>query len=193
MRNQITIEGQKLWLKSRAPEPSNVIWENHGIPDLQVQIRQLVVFILIGLILVVMYGGFTIVGTHAFESESLYPRLQDCKSLEQRYGDYQVFRKYALKDKEYTLKGHGLGIYQCFCQKINSIICEDYTESVNHAQIYETLTSFLVVGFNFILQIIVMVLVPKIGHKVRDQVVETMASFMFYSEFLNTGFLLLLV
>ena len=73
------------------------------------------------------------------------------------------------------------------------MICSEYRASVTHTQGFEKLTAFLVVGFNFLLKMIVLVLVPKIGHKVRGQVVETIATFLFYSEFLNTGFLLLLV
>jgi hypothetical protein len=98
-----------------------------------------------------------------------------------------------------VLQGHG--IYQCYCKQYSSYssildptdFCFSYQYDMNVGSIQKTLISVLISTINIVIALVNQMLIERIGYHYRSQVIKSVVVFIFSSQFVNTGILLILM
>ena len=123
---------------SRAPEPSDIIWENLEITPNQMTIGKIKYFVIHSIILWFSLIFFSFLKEQKDDIQRKYRDNMNCASITSLFGDlninkhFQAYLKAAEFDKVDTMRGHGIGIYQCFCQtfksspRLDNPICTQY-------------------------------------------------------------------
>ena len=186
----------------RAPEPSNVVWENLGFTQKQILKNSLCVQVVITVFLVIVFVGVLFLNNSRQGYQKKYPHKNiHYDQLNRLFDSEEQFKKYALHDKTMTLKEHGIGIYQGYCEQHNSWY-SDYRDddAICHQYVYDTVYEFL--GKNVTTGLIVLIdqmliflnilLVERIGFGTQEIIVRTICMSIFYSQYFNTGLLLLI-
>jgi len=101
----------------------------------------------------------------------------------QCFCDYEVNYAYIPSDQEYDIYGDGTTKY-AVCSQWESDYYIGYaaTESV----------SFTIIIINMILKEITVRLVERIGHETKSEQMTYITNYVFYSLFLNTGFVIVM-
>ena len=137
----------------------------------------------------------------------------DCDGLDDAYGD--KMQPYAVADYNYindaANKGKpSSGVLQCFCQdQIDDIgdaalsksygqadgdfICNDYVVQARNVYFYTTALSYLLIGINYILRTVCIMLVDWIGFATETERLSKTTTITFIVQFFNSAFLLLMV
>ena len=135
----------------------------------------------------------------------------DCHGLELAYGDN--LQEYAVMDYNYIQKTEAepsSGCLQCFCQQQykqnpdtyltdsygqaqKEPICEQYQEQVMSVYLWTTALSYLLIGLNYVLRTICIMLVDWIGFATETMRLSKTTTITFLVQFFNSAFLLLMV
>lgn len=99
-----------------------------------------------------------------------------------------------------TLKEHGIGIYQGYCEQHQSYTDYFETESVCHQFVRDSYMNFLtygittglIVAIDQLLIIVNIAVITRIGFSTHEIVVRQICMSIFYSQFFNNGLLLLI-
>ena len=100
-----------------ASEPTDIIWENRHFSRQEYFKRQLIAFVVIGIILFLSFLTIYFISTYSAKIAAVFPP-QDCREMDGLYSGDE-FRKYAVDDYDYvTEKANRVsdGTLQCFCQ-----------------------------------------------------------------------------
>ena len=83
--------------------------------------------------------------------------------------------KYAQADKQFVLKGKGVGYYNCYCKTYSADLddfylqfCEEYQFDYNMKKYFSIFCSVILNVINFILEIYNKKLIDKIGYKTKS-------------------------
>lgn len=71
-------------------------------------------------------------------------------------------------------------------------LCYDYKRTMFEKMFIKNLVTIAIVSLNTFLRIVNIFLVKKIGFNKESEVIMTIMTFVFYSQFMNTGLILLL-
>ena len=75
-------------------------------------------FVLLLSILAILIPGYALIKNYATGSRSeQYPPTKDCKMIFEMLDKDETFMELVEYDKKSTLKGSGIGLYQCYCIK----------------------------------------------------------------------------
>lgn len=102
--------GEELVLEE-APEPSNLIWENQSIDDLQMLKNQVIIITFVVCFLALVHWLFSYLKQQATRSLATYPVGMNCNSIRKLFEDRDSYKRYAEFDREPTLLGKGTGVY----------------------------------------------------------------------------------
>lgn len=184
---------------AEASEPSNIIWENLQDPDHLLLKRKIVAFTIILMVFACIFLLFAYLKVTVYSRDKQYPKTTNCDLM--KISDDANSLRIAEMDKINTLKEQGLGYYQCFCEKYGqknilsmkkTDTCYDYVSAKFLVLAIKNLMTVAIVILNTILRIINIFLVQKIGFNKQSEVTMTIMTFVFYSQYLNTGLILLL-
>ena len=99
------------------------------------------------------------------------------------------------------MKGEGRGFYQCFCQDYynnladindSEALCQSYQLDMLLKLIFSNAITFTTVILNFLLQSLMQSVVQKIGLRTIGEKNDQLCQFVFISQFINTGIIVLL-
>jgi hypothetical protein len=95
----------------RAQEPSNVIWENLGIPTKVKNQRKVAVSVIVFVILICILGCVGYVKILSARTRLRYPLINNCDKIELQFKNKDEWLKFAIKDKQATMVFQGYGHY----------------------------------------------------------------------------------
>lgn len=182
---------------SQAPEPSNLIYENFEIDTKQRNKNKLKVFSLIALFFVGVFMLFAQIKGNVSDTLLKYPPNMDCKTFD--YIEPERYQNLASEDMEHTLQMQGNGLYMCYCNKYGHIqdalhkehLCYNYFYDVYMSSLNSNFITFLIVVINILIRVINITLIQSIGFTYESQQIMTIMTAIFYSQFINSGLLLL--
>jgi hypothetical protein len=126
----LTILGEKLELEE-VGEPSDLNWDNIGYPQKLIFRNQIIVIFSMTVFLLTILYFSTILQVSEYNKVKMYPALKDCEGISLQFETVEMFKEFADRDKEGTLKNHGHGFYQCYC-KIHSQVSSDENDMCYH-------------------------------------------------------------
>ena len=103
----------------KAQEPSNIIWENLGIPTKVKNRRKIAVSIIIIVFLICILGCVGYVKILSARTRLRYPLINNCDKIEKQFKNKDEWLGFAIKDKQATMIFQGYGHYQCYCEKFS--------------------------------------------------------------------------
>jgi hypothetical protein len=151
-----------------------------------------------------------------------YPKI-NCNEVEINYGsrldlwerDAVIEYKQNRLAEEKLEETHFSGALQCFCQYekkngadkkevyeqkdrdgnviFSEAICLEYFNDIIWSKIIGQSIAFIIIGVNIILKMIIINLVYWVGEDTQSEQKSSITNGVFYAQFFNTGFLLLLV
>jgi hypothetical protein len=95
----------------RAPEPSNILWENLHVSRPQRIVRTIVVAIVIFLLLLGMFALFTALEVISVKNIGRYPPTTNCANIDAMFTNNATYEAFALTDRPFTDYQQGTGIY----------------------------------------------------------------------------------
>ena len=103
-----------------ASEPTDIIWENRHFSRRDYFKRQLIAFLVVGLILFLSFLTIFFISTYSAKVAAVFPP-QDCENFDGLYSA-EDYPRYAVDDYEYITEKPDAGrisdgTLQCFCQK----------------------------------------------------------------------------
>jgi len=109
-----------LWV-IQAPEVNDIIWENLEIGGEKVLKSKLRTILILFLSLILITSLFVFMNSYKTSIYKQFPPSTSCKITEKAYADndadmIKLTHYMAMRDKEDTLKSHGLGYYLCYCK-----------------------------------------------------------------------------
>ena len=204
----MTLLGQPFTFKE-CSEPTDIIWENRHFTPRDYFFRQLWAFIIIG---VMIFGSFIVIYVISAWSQdlaSVFPAT-DCDGISKAYGDQ--LKTYAVSDYDFVGENPGMpssGCLQCFCkqefkenpetyltesygQEQNEPICKSYYDQVSSVYLWTSALSYLLIGINYILRTVCIMLVDWIGFNTETERLSKTTTITFVVQFFNSAFLLLM-
>lgn len=166
-----------------------------------------IVCVLLFLSFLVIYA----ISDYSAKMAAVFPPA-DCKGIKASYtGD--LFEQYAKDDYNFITthkEVQSLGTLQCWCQQEKKDhpdtymsdsygqedgipICLEYQERVNSVYNWTSSLSYLLIGINYILRTVCIMLVNWIGYPTETGKLSNTTSVTFYVQYFNSAFLLLLV
>lgn len=104
----------------KAPEPSDIIWENYSVLRSTVRFRKLRMFTLMALSYLGLFFLSIKVFTFKTEYESKFSLKIICNlvndGFNRHHHDDSTKEQEAIQDKAHALQGHGIGMYFCYCR-----------------------------------------------------------------------------
>lgn len=182
-----------------APEPSNIEWVNLRKTFIEQLKSKIGVFITMVLVLLLAFYLFTLLKEFGVKQKIRYPKI-DCNNFNSYNED--EFKNIAGMDKESTLRGKGLGVYQCYCNNNldlvgysfgkykESNLCYVYMQDRYDENFYSGLTSLSVVVINIIIRTVGTKLINKIGLHQGDEITMNIMTIIYIGQYINTGILL---
>ncbi|CDW90155.1 UNKNOWN [Stylonychia lemnae] len=194
LQSKLDFLGQPLAF-TEATEPTNIIWENRYLNDVQRFMRKLIVAVLVGIFLALTVFIFFLLKKATIDNQQKYPPSKDCDQIRTLFKDINVLAQVAATDKDPTLDKRGTGVYQCYCANKgkDSDLCDQYRKDMLLGTFLSTLVSLLTVIINIILRTINIKLISLIGYTTESGQTQAVMKSVFFSQFLNTAILLLLV
>ena len=193
-----------------ASEPTDIIWENRIFTKKDYVMRQLCAYVVIAIMLCVSFVIIFAISNYSAKMAAIFPP-QDCEGVKNAYGT--TLEKYANADYDYIMAHPGAqssGTLQCFCRKMleededykgkvyggrtdKVEICTEFDKQVGDVYMWQTALSYLLIGINYILRTICIMLVNWIGFPTETIRLSKTTSVTFWVQFFNSGFLLLLI
>jgi len=109
-------------------------------------------------------------------------------------------RGYAQYDKKFTESKppNSNGHYQCYCKKYGNVgmfnepeeLCSEYYNDKGLSYISKISISIVIVIINVVVRQLNIMMVNKIGYNTRSQTVGGITLLVFFSQFINIGFVL---
>ena len=191
-------------------EPTDIIWENRHFTGRDYFFRQLFAFTVIGILLFGSLIIIYIISAKSADMASVFPAV-NCDGISEAYGD--KLQTYAVTDFDYIEANPGhpsSGTLQCFCQQEfkdnkdtyleNSYgqvdgepICANYNSLVTTVFLMTTVLSYLLIGINYVLRTVCIMLVDWIGFSTETERLSKTTTITFIVQFFNSAFLLLMV
>ena len=195
---------------NKCSEPTDIIWENRHYTSRQYFARQCWAFTIIA---VLLFGSaIFIYWISAFSAKMavVYPPVE-CDNIAEAYGT--DLQQYAVLDYDYIQANPGLpssGCLQCFCQQeyeldadstlTNSFgqvddepICDAYYSDAMSVYFWTTALSYLLIGINYILRTVCIMLVDWIGYATETERLSKTTTITFIVQYFNSAYLLLMV
>jgi len=191
-------------------EPTDIIWENRHFTDRDYLIRQIYAFVIIG---VLLFGSMILIyWISAFSAEmaAVFPAVS-CDGIKDAYGD--SLETNAVADYDYIMDNPGQpssGCLQCFCQQQfkdakdtyatdtygqadGEPICGYYEGQVLSVYLWTTALSYLLIGINYVLRTVCIMLVDWIGFDTETLRLSKTTTITWVVQWFNSAFLLLMV
>jgi len=195
---------------NKPSEPTDIIWENRHFTRSDYIWRQLFAYAIIG---VLLFGSFIFIywiQSTSAEMGRVFPAA-DCSGIHEAYSS--KMQAYAVDDYDYVQANPGKqssGVLQCFCQeqykshrdtvlsdsygqKDGEPICLEYYEEVTSVYVWTSALSYLLIGINYVLRTICIMLVDWIGFSTETVRLSKTTTITFVVQFFNSAFLLLMV
>ena len=195
----------------KAPEPSDIIWENRHFTTFDRLKQKVKNFIWIFLLLTISFACVYIGAVYSLNSLYTYPDV-NCDSLplinSPQLMEDAAFREWTENqhlEKATTERIVYYGYVQCFCDSRAEAgdlpsdlyqgqpICQDYHESQFTKFFARNSISVSISVTNIIIREIIVELVKKIGYDTHSELAAQTTHAYFLSMFLNTAILILLV
>lgn len=192
-----------------ASEPTDIIWENRHFSKVDYIKRQIIAFIIIGLVLAISFIIIFLISQYSAKIASVFPSV-DCKKIDDLYSD-DLYRDYAIIDYKYVTGKEGRqasGTLQCFCKQEaeenpttyltdnyggDTPICGELKSKVNLVYLLTSALSYLLIGLNYVLRMVCIMMVDWIGFPTETQRLSKTTSVTFFVQFFNSGVLLMLI
>ena len=108
--------------------------------------------------------------------------------------------EFADHDKTGTLDAEGNGYYQCYCNGYStstdalddSKFCYQYQFDKNLLLVKSNLITVIIVVLNYVFKSLVIYMMNRIGFTMQSRIILNIATFVFLSQYANTGLILLL-
>ena len=205
-----------------ASEPSDIIWENRSFSPEQRTTKRIIMAIIILIALAVSFSIIFAASKASLAKKEKYPKI-NCQEIINNYGTrHDLWEKDAViefkqnklaedEDRETNFSG----AMQCFCQqeKVNGMpknqiyeqkdhednvvysgpICEQYYNDIIWSKIIGQSIAFIIIAVNVALKMLIINLVYWVGEDTQSEQKSSITKGVFYAQFFNTGFLLLLV
>ena len=204
------IMGQEMKF-TKPSEPTDIIWENRHFTPMDYIWRELRAYIIIGVLLFGSLIVIYVISAYSAKLASVFPPSVDCDGIKEAYGD--ELQTYAVDDYDYIQANKGKpssGCLQCFCnqqivddpdnyasldygQADGAPICEEYSSAVFTAFIWTSALSYLLIGINYILRTVCIMLVDWIGYQTETERLSKTTTVTFIVQYFNSAFLLLMV
>jgi hypothetical protein len=181
----LDILGNKIMLEE-ADEPTDINWLNSANSKQRIVLNTVIsIIFLCGFLAGLVYFS-SILGKDSSSAIRRYPGDVDCVAISEEFGsDDKVFKAAAKKDKNPTIKYHGRGIYQCWCDlKTNkdellkagdeSELC--YTRWYDQVKgaLINKLIALTIVVMNIIIQVLCQIMTRKIGfHSYNKEILRS--------------------
>ena len=159
-----------------------------------------------------IFGSFIVIYVISAWSQdlaSVFPAT-DCDGISKAYGDQ--LKTYAVSDYDFVGENPGMpssGCLQCFCQQEfkenpetyltesygqeqNEPICKSYYDQVSSVYLWTSALSYLLIGINYILRTVCIMLVDWIGFNTETERLSKTTTITFVVQFFNSAFLLLM-
>ncbi|CDW91332.1 UNKNOWN [Stylonychia lemnae] len=208
--------GKPVYFKA-APEPSNIMWENQYWPFWLKTFRKISTFLIVVLILLVQVSFMFLITKKNVQFQSKYP-IVDCHDIKQVYGDnLQKFAILQWHDFSNDLNTDQRSAHLCFCENlvnhdgiqaallneytttnkkgdmIGGQICSEFLQGKYILKVTKFGISLMILMFNYLLRTTIIDLVKWIGKKTFSSQMNSILKFLFISQFINTGLILLSV
>ena len=165
-------------LITRAPEPSNIIWENYTVSPWQRFKRKHLAYTVISVLYIILFFGLLKMMRYTTDFQK-YFSIEICQTKEFPFMENGVvnldkMRKRAVEDKNPSLQGEGLGIYACYCRNrydvanlINSFdgLCTKYNKLHNFDSWYNYGISATISLTDLILRAINSQVIRRVGFR----------------------------
>lgn len=194
----LEIFGQKMEVVA-APEPSNLIYENFSISTKERNKNKIKIFSIIVVFFAAIFTLFSFLKHNVANSMKKYPPNIDCEVFDKI--PMPIFIFLALEDKPHALQERGNGLYMCYCKKFGktfgdytseSDICYSYFADTANTEWIENLITVSIVVINIIIRVINILFIKSIGYTYESQQIMVIMTTIFYSQFVNTGLLLMI-
>ena len=193
-------------------EPTDIIWENRHFTDRDYVIRQTFAFVIIGILLFASMILIYWISAFSADMATVFPNV-DCGAIEATYGEGSALQPYAVDDYDY-IQGHpgdpSSGCLQCFCQQQykdgvadydtasygqadGDAICGYYQSTVMSVYLWTTALSYLLIGINYVLRTVCIMLVDWIGFSTETVRLSKTTTITWVVQWFNSAFLLLMV
>ena len=207
--NSQNIMGQEMKF-SKPSEPTDIIWENRHYTPTNYIFRELYAYLIIGVLLFGSLIVIYVISAYSANLAAVFPPVS-CDGIEAAYGD--KLQTYAVADYDYIEANEGepsSGCLQCFCQKMGKedadnfmslsygqeqgdFICEGYASAVTTVLLWTSALSYLLIGINYILRTVCIMLVDWIGYSTETVRLSKTTTVTFIVQYFNSAFLLLMV
>lgn len=206
---EIHVMNQKMHFVN-CSEPTDIIWENRHFTNWDYIKRQGFAYFVIGILLV--GSAIFIYWISAFSADlaTVFPPT-NCNGVEKAYAD--KLQESAVEDYDFVTANAGQpssGCLQCFCaqqykddpdnyttltygQADGDKICEFYADQVMSVYLWTTALSYLLIGINYILRTVCIMLVDWIGFSTETVRLSKTTTVTWIVQFFNSAFLLLMV
>ena len=204
-----------------ASEPTDIIWENRNYTENERLFKKVIVAFIILILLSISFTIIFISQKASLAKKNKYPKVQ-CSSFEKDYqgrhnqwsidsiNEYQVNLEY----EKNLLPTHFEGTMQCFCNNehkhgvkkdfvyektkdkeviFSEPICKQYSDDLLWSKILGQSIAFIIIAVNLILKAVIIQLCFWIGEDTESEQKAIITNGVFYAQFFNTGFLILLV
>ncbi len=191
-------------------EPTDIIWENRHFTQRDYFFRQLFAFVIIG---VLLFGSMILIyWISAFSANmaAVFPNV-NCDGIKDAYGS--TLQANAVDDYDFIQANPGQpssGCLQCFCQQQYKVapdtyttdsygqaqdepICGYYGSTVTSVYLWTTALSYLLIGINYVLRTVCIMLVDWIGFSTETVRLSKTTTITWVVQWFNSAFLLLMV
>jgi hypothetical protein len=195
---------------TKPSEPTDIIWENRHFTPMNYFWRELFAYVIVGVLLFGSLIVIYVISAYSAKLAAVFPPVS-CDGIDSAYGD--SLQTYAVTDYDYIEANPGLpssGCLQCFCQKQGKVdpdnfmsesygqvdgdsICEGYASAVTTVLLWTSALSYLLIGINYILRTVCIMLVDWIGYSTETIRLSKTTTVTFIVQFFNSAFLLLMV
>lgn len=194
---------------TQAAEPTDIIWEHSHYTEFQIQVREIVAYIFIAILLSTIFYLCYLVMFRATEIQSIFPP-RNCANIDNTYGDY--LEEYAIKEQAYIAGANfknvvSSGAWQCYCAAAiadgttdqtplnadGEPICSVFYTMSLKVLFWTNALSYIIIILNMVLRETCIALIGWIGYKTETKKLIRTTLLTFYVLFLNTAFLVLLV
>ena len=206
-----TLLGQPLKFED-ASEPTDIIWENRHFTATDYLKRTIIAVVIIGIMLFLSFLLIMYISLASAAMSAVFPQV-DCTGIESSYtGD--LLQRYAVDDYDFITANPDTaissGVLQCFCQLQKTEdpdnyltsdygqadkepICGKYEETIASVYYWTTALSYLLIGINYILRMVCIMLIDWIGYPTETERLSKTTNVTFFVQVFNSAFLLLMI
>lgn len=205
-----------------ASEPTDIIWENRSFTPEQRNIKRFMMAVIVLIALALSFSIIFAASKASLAKKEKYPKV-NCMEIAKNYeGRHDLWEMDAVIEfkqnkiaEDKNEDTNFSGAMQCFCQTEKTAgvskeeiyeqknlagdvvysgpICNQYFDNIIWSKIIGQSIAFIIIAVNVALKLLIINLVYWIGEDTQSQQKSSITNGVFYAQFFNTGFLLLLV